>query len=54
MTKAIRIHVNGGPEVMQWEDVPTPEPGNGEALLECVVGILIVIQMKQRASDLIV
>ncbi len=33
MTKAIRIHANGGPEVMQWEDVPTPEPGPGEALV---------------------
>ena len=33
MTKAIRIHVNGGPEVMRWEDVPSPEPGPGEALV---------------------
>jgi NADPH2:quinone reductase len=33
MTKAIRIHANGGPEVLQWEDVPTPEPGPGEALV---------------------
>ena len=33
MTQAIRIHVNGGPEVMLWEDVPTPEPGPGEALV---------------------
>lgn len=33
MTHAIRIHANGGPEVMQWEDVPTPEPGPGEALI---------------------
>ena len=33
MTKAIRIHVNGGPEVMRWEDVPRPEPGPGEALV---------------------
>jgi len=33
MTKAIRIHTNGGPEVMKWEDVPTPEPGPGEALI---------------------
>jgi NADPH:quinone reductase len=32
-TKAIRIHTNGGPEVMHWEDVPTPEPGPGEALV---------------------
>ncbi|MGH7072426.1 MAG: quinone oxidoreductase family protein, partial [Acetobacteraceae bacterium] len=33
MTKAIRIHHIGGPEVLQWEDVPTPEPGAGEALV---------------------
>jgi NADPH2:quinone reductase len=33
MSKAIRIHANGGPEVMKWEDVPTPEPGPGEALI---------------------
>ena len=33
MTKAIRIHANGGPEVMKYEDVPTPEPGPGEALI---------------------
>jgi NADPH2:quinone reductase len=34
MTKAIRIHAHGGPEVMQWEDVPAPEPGPGEALVQ--------------------
>jgi NADPH:quinone reductase len=34
MTKAIRIHTNGGPEVMLWEDVPTPEPGPNEALVK--------------------
>ena len=33
MSKAIRIHTTGGPEVMQWEDVPTPEPGPAEALV---------------------
>jgi len=33
MTKAIRIHTPGGPEVLRWEDVPTPEPGPGEALV---------------------
>jgi NADPH2:quinone reductase len=33
MTKAIRIHATGGPEVMRWEDVPMPEPGPGEALI---------------------
>jgi len=34
MTKAIRIHANGGPDVMVWEDVPTPDPGPGEALIK--------------------
>jgi NADPH2:quinone reductase len=33
MTKAIRIHAYGGPDVLRWEDVPTPEPGPGEALV---------------------
>ena len=33
MTKAIRIHAPGGPEVLRWEDVPTPEPGPGEVLI---------------------
>ena len=33
MTKAIRVHAPGGPDVMLWEDVPTPEPGPGEALV---------------------
>jgi len=39
-TKAIRIHKNGGPDVMKWEDVPTPEPGPGEALIrQSAVGL---------------
>jgi NADPH2:quinone reductase len=40
MSKAIRIHAPGGPEVMKWEDVPTPEPGPGEVLLkQAAVGL---------------
>ena len=31
MPHAIRIHANGGPEVMQWEEVVVAEPGPGEA-----------------------
>ena len=33
MSKAIRIHAVGGPEVMKWESVPTPRPGPGEVML---------------------
>ena len=31
MTKVIRIHQTGGPEVMQWEEVEIAAPGPGEA-----------------------
>src|SRR5580700_3849955 len=31
MTKAIRVHQTGGPEVIRWEDVEVGEPGNGQA-----------------------
>jgi NADPH2:quinone reductase len=33
MTKAIRIHENGSPDVMRWEDIELPPPGPGEARL---------------------
>ncbi|RPJ57256.1 MAG: quinone oxidoreductase [Acidobacteria bacterium] len=32
--KAIRIHQTGGPEVLQFEDVPVPEPSAGDALVQ--------------------
>ena len=31
--KAIRIHANGGPEVMRWEDAELPPPAAGEVRL---------------------
>jgi NADPH:quinone reductase len=31
--EAIRVHETGGPEVMRLETVPTPEPGQGQALV---------------------
>ncbi len=33
MGKAIRIHAHGGPEVLSYEDVPTPQPKAGEVLV---------------------
>lgn len=32
--KAMRIHQTGGPEAMQLDDVPMPQPGGGEARVE--------------------
>ena len=31
--KAIRIHEDGGPDVLRYEDAPDPEPGPGEVLV---------------------
>src|SRR5579883_1748913 len=32
--RAVRFHEYGGPEVLQIEDVPVPEPGPGEVLVK--------------------
>lgn len=32
--KAILFHKHGGPEVLEYADIPTPEPGPGEALIK--------------------
>src|SRR5438876_11694697 len=31
--KAVRFHQHGGPEVLRYEEVPTPAPGPGEVLI---------------------
>lgn len=31
--KAVRIHEDGGPEVLRYEDAPEPVPGDGEVLI---------------------
>jgi NADPH:quinone reductase-like Zn-dependent oxidoreductase len=33
LVKAVRIHEDGGPEVIRYEDVPDPEPGPGDVLV---------------------
>jgi NADPH:quinone reductase-like Zn-dependent oxidoreductase len=32
--KAVRIHEDGGPEVLRYEDAPDPAPGEGDVLVE--------------------
>jgi len=34
MTRAIRIHQTGGPEVLQWEEISVGDPGPGQVLLQ--------------------
>ncbi|HEU4519863.1 MAG TPA: quinone oxidoreductase [Microvirga sp.] len=33
MAKAIQVHAHGGPEVLRFEDVTTPRPGPGQAVV---------------------
>jgi NADPH:quinone reductase len=40
MTRAIRIHETGGPEVLRWEDVEVGQPGAGQVrLVQSAVGL---------------
>jgi NADPH2:quinone reductase len=48
--KAIRIHQFGGPEVMQYEEVPTPTPGPGQVLVQIAAAGLNYIDVYQRTG----
>lgn len=46
--KAIRVHETGGPEVLQYEEVPTPEPGEGEVRVRLEAAGLNYIDVYHR------
>lgn len=48
--KAIRIHQFGGPEVLQYEDVPDPSPKAGEALVKVEAAGVNFIDTYQRSG----
>jgi NADPH:quinone reductase-like Zn-dependent oxidoreductase len=48
--KAIRIHEDGGPEVLRYEDAPDPEPGPGEVLIELRAASLNRLDLWVRAG----
>ena len=48
--KAIRVSEYGGPEVMKYEDVPTPEPGPGEALVKVAASGVNFIDVYHRTG----
>ena len=50
MPYAIRIRAHGGPEVLQWEAVPTPEPGPGEVLIRQTAIGLNFIDVYERTG----
>lgn len=48
--QAIRIHQFGGPEVLRVEDIPTPEPGPGEALVKVEVAGVNFVDIYHRTG----
>jgi putative PIG3 family NAD(P)H quinone oxidoreductase len=47
---AIVIREAGGPEVLTWREVPDPEPGPGEALVDVVASAINRADLLQRAG----
>src|SRR5215467_11428241 len=48
---AVRIHAVGGPEVLQLEEVPQPEPGPGEALVRVEAIGVNFVDVYERAGQ---
>jgi len=48
--KAIRVHENGGPEVLRYEDVTDPRPGPGEALVQLAASGINFIDVYRRSG----
>jgi NADPH:quinone reductase len=50
--RAIRIHSYGGPEVMQWEELPTPVPGPGQARVRVEAASVNFLDVQKRRGEL--
>lgn len=51
--RAIRIHAYGGPGVMQLEELPTPVPGPGQALVRVQAASVNFLDVQQRRGELV-
>ena len=48
--KVVRVHATGGPEVLRFEEVPTPSPGPGEVLIRVEAAGVNFIDLYQRSG----
>jgi NADPH:quinone reductase len=48
--RAIRVHEYGGPEAMRLEELPTPKPGDGQALVRLEAAGVNFIDVYQRSG----
>jgi NADPH2:quinone reductase len=48
--RAVRVRQPGGPEVLRYEELPTPEPKAGEALVELEAAGVNFIDIYKRAG----
>src|SRR5262249_61029559 len=48
--RAIRVHEFGGPEAMRLEELPTPKPGDGQALVRLEAAGVNFIDVYQRSG----
>jgi len=48
--RAIRIHEYGGPEAMRLDELPTPKPGDGQALIRLEAAGVTFIAVYQRSG----
>jgi NADPH2:quinone reductase len=48
--KAVRVHEIGGPEVLKYEEVPTPTPGEGELLVRLAASGVNYTDVQLRAG----
>ena len=48
--KAVRVHECGGPEALRYEEVATPAPGRGEALVQIAASGVNFIDVQHRAG----
>ena len=49
--QAIRVNENGGPEVLRLEELPTPEPAEGEALVRIEADGVYFVEIYQREGE---